>query len=59
MVKKIKERRGRQYHAASPRAKRNAVRAPERGASKGRLRRIAGQVATTRGYDAVKAVGRH
>jgi hypothetical protein len=59
MVRKIKERRDRRYHATSPRTKPTGVRAPERGASKDRLRRIAGQVATTKRYDAVKVVGRH
>lgn len=59
MAKKITERRGRQYHAASPPAKRSAVRAPGRGASKDRLRKIASRVTTTKRYDAAKVVGRH
>ena len=59
MAKKIGERRDHRYHATCPRARRNAVHPPERGASKDRLRRIADQVATTEAYDAVKVVGQH
>jgi len=59
MAKKIKERRSPQYHATPRRGKRSAVRAPERGASKDRLRRVASQVAATKRYDAAKVVDRH
>lgn len=59
MAERIKERRDRRYRVTSSGAKISAVRPPERGATKDRLRKISSRVATTKRYDAAKVVGRH